>query len=103
MTTHPRDRVREALPTLADDADALVRHTSLPLERWTDAAACVDAPLNLFFPPRGVQPAEAIVNYCATCPVRLDCLAYGLLAPRFPGLLGGRTHNQREQLRKVIG
>lgn len=103
MAIHPRDRVREALPALADDAESLRRHSPLPLEQWTAGAACVDAPLHRFFPPRGVQPAEAIVEFCAGCPVRLSCLAYGMSALRFPGLLGGRTKSQRGQLRKLLG
>lgn len=71
---------------------------------WTDRAACVDVPTEVFFPvaPRGCgrvayEPARKI---CAGCPVRSECLADALEnepqsnGQRY-GFVGGLTPRQR--------
>lgn len=68
--------------------------------RWFDQAACAGQPTELFFPESGVHPAAAL-SYCAQCPVKIECLAWGMEhwdSRRF-GVWGGTTPKQRRHLR----
>lgn len=73
---------------------------------WTDQAACVDVPTEVFFPvpPRtgghpDYGPARAI---CGRCPVRAECLADALhsepqASGKRYGFVGGMTPGQRSE------
>lgn len=60
-------------------------------------AACADADVELFYPPLGKRPTEAL-KYCARCPVRRPCLEFGLT--EIWGVYGGTTPTQRRWLRR---
>jgi hypothetical protein len=75
-------------------------------DAWHDKANCKGAPSAIFFPeiPNGDvrdfywQPAR---NYCATCPVIQQCLAFCLpfeaATGRRDGFWAGMTPKQRDQ------
>lgn len=71
---------------------------------WFDQAACRTHPTQIFFTnnndnrpdSRDERAAKAI---CVDCPVRVDCLAFGL-EERF-GIWGGRTPRERRQIRRI--
>jgi WhiB family redox-sensing transcriptional regulator len=70
---------------------------------WHRDAACVEYPVEWWFPERGQSPARALA-ICETCPVRAECLTVGLTsiqgAPTV-GIWGGATGRQRRTMEKV--
>lgn len=71
---------------------------------WWVGARCAEADIAVdFFPasPHDAGPAKAV---CATCPVRLSCLAEALNTnPRGDhGVWGGLTEGDRRRLRRVL-
>lgn len=73
----------------------------LEQEPWIEDGACVGESPDLFFPHGAGQvdyaPAKAI---CATCPVRLQCLAYALRLHMDDGIWGGTSPKERRQIRR---
>ena len=70
-------------------------------ERWMSDAACLDNDPSYWFP----EPEWAVgvkgKAICEGCPVRKQCLEYGMdPALRF-GIFGGLDPRQREKLRKA--
>ena len=76
---------------------------------WKERAACIDTPLEWFFPMPGphfqqeVRRAKAI---CADCPVQVDCLEYALehVKGRYitlPGIYGGHTEPERWKIART--
>jgi WhiB family transcriptional regulator, redox-sensing transcriptional regulator len=68
------------------------------LPTWADRAACRGADVDVFFPQ---GPSRAARTYCATCPVRVDCLAFAMARPDLRGIWGGLTAAQRENRRRT--
>jgi len=72
---------------------------------WFDQAACRDTPVAVFFPNQNEQRHADTVDIsrakriCATCPVRSDCLAYGLEERQ--GIWGGRSQRERRIIRRA--
>jgi hypothetical protein len=76
---------------------------------WRAEAACLDAPLNLFFtagdddnePP---YPSPEAQTYCNRCPVRRECLAEALRTPSDNdwGVRCGTSSYQRRQMRRGV-
>jgi WhiB family redox-sensing transcriptional regulator len=71
---------------------------------WRNAAACLRADPNLFFPvsPNGraiLQAAEAKA-VCARCPVRRECLEYAQTNAPIDGIWGGTTPQERQRARR---
>lgn len=69
---------------------------------WMARAACADADLSLFFPEQkrgyhAISVVQAALAVCAGCPVRPECLEYGL-SERF-GVWGGTTEGKRRHIR----
>jgi WhiB family transcriptional regulator, redox-sensing transcriptional regulator len=62
---------------------------------WKKQAACRGMNPDYFFPVNGEMTPEARVA-CRGCPVREECLEFGLSEP--VGIWGGRTLRQRERL-----
>lgn len=73
---------------------------------WRERAACLDLPLEMFFPKPGprlyglTKQAKAV---CASCPVRVDCLEFALTFVRGkvimnPGIYGGTTEQERWEI-----
>lgn len=92
---------------------------------WRAAAACIDFPTDLFFPPRGGDKrsedhrASVARSVCALCPVRLACLTVALGAEtpadadhhaetalsrpsQLAGIWGGTNERERRALRRQI-
>lgn len=63
---------------------------------WMVDAACRQMPTSLFFKGRYESHAE-IKAICAECPVREQCLEYGIDEPY--GMWGGMSAKQRRKLR----
>ena len=72
---------------------------------WHARAACAGAPADVFFPPKGGTGVDAR-RICATCPVRLPCLAYALDVEgdggfrQRHGIYGGLTPTERIKLNR---
>ena len=66
---------------------------------WMEDATCAQVgPLDhAFFPDRGRTPSQAL-ELCQACPVRAQCLAFGLDEPH--GIWGGVSERGR---RKITG
>jgi WhiB family redox-sensing transcriptional regulator len=69
---------------------------------WIAQAACAGEPTDLFFPDdsSGLEMAKSI---CSRCPVRKECVCYGLAIPSLPGVRGGLTEAERQRLRPRHG
>lgn len=68
---------------------------------WRHRAACLDQPIEWFFPIRGGTGTRG-KKVCADCPVRLDCLDFAMSFPdgENPGIYGGTTEAERRQMRE---
>lgn len=67
---------------------------------WMRRAACANTPGlvdSMFFPERGESTAEAKA-ICRQCPVRAECLEYGL--GEFWGIWGGTSEQERRRIRR---
>lgn len=69
-----------------------------PTLAFTQRGACRDMGSAAFYPKRG---EAAPFEVCARCPVRLDCLAWGLVHER-SGTWGGASENERRRLRRQL-
>ncbi|MFB9626858.1 WhiB family transcriptional regulator [Nonomuraea helvata] len=67
---------------------------------WWGLAACVGMDPALFYPPQGGSVREA-KRICTSCPVRTECLAYGLAYGEIYGIWGGTTEDERRRMRKA--
>ena len=81
-------------------ASATADHARLP--DWRDAAACLDADPDLFFPDDDIRPARAQVKMakliCRGCPVNATCLNWALASGEEAGIWGGLTEDERRRL-----
>ena len=70
---------------------------------WRDAAACQSADPDLFFPVSSAGPgaeyAAEAKEICAHCLVRRQCLDFSIITRQAFGIWGGRTEQERSQLR----
>lgn len=64
---------------------------------WVDDAACVEHPEADFFPAGGV-PTPEVVAICASCLVRVECLAWAIEHHVTDGIWGGASARERAQL-----
>jgi hypothetical protein len=75
-------------------------------ESWRKRAACLGAPIDLFFPSRFQtgSPYKEGKQFCEVCPVTAECLKLSELniptGDRY-GLFGGLTPNERRSKRRV--
>lgn len=69
-------------------------------EEWEQQAKCrlEKKPTEFFYPEQG-QPTEAIVAYCASCPVSEDCLRSGF--DELDGWFGGMSPEHRERWQRT--
>jgi WhiB family transcriptional regulator, redox-sensing transcriptional regulator len=84
----------EQLPSLGD---------LLGRPLWMDDGACRDTPVDVFFPPKGVDMVAAMARareVCDQCPVRQQCLEYAVSDPEIEGVWGGTSAKGRAQLRR---
>jgi WhiB family transcriptional regulator, redox-sensing transcriptional regulator len=64
---------------------------------WQADGACRGADPELFFPPTEEEAAIA-KGFCATCPVRVTCLAFSIERNERFGVWGGLTEKERAKL-----
>lgn len=69
---------------------------------WREEAACLNLPVDPFFPEQG-QSAAPAKKICATCPVRNECLDYAMTTGQEYGVWGGLTEDERHELRRGRG
>lgn len=74
---------------------------------WFDQATCRALGPGVFFTgdPSNENRGETAAmveakRFCFACPVRAECLAYGLEERH--GIWGGRTPSERRRIRKVV-
>lgn len=96
----PSDLVTEAVGGDAGRV-AFLAFAASERQAWRVDAACIGAPLDMFFPRRGESPRPAL-RICAGCTVRDECLEDAL---RYPvrdeaGVRGGMTAQARVKLRR---
>lgn len=76
---------------------------------WLEHAVCRGKNPRLWFPlelktsgpefsPQGMRDAAEAKSYCRECPVRTECLEYGLYEES--GIYGGRTARERRAIVK---
>jgi WhiB family redox-sensing transcriptional regulator len=67
---------------------------------WWEAAACLEADPELFFPVAAHGPARDEIarakEVCATCRVRRQCLQFALATRQMHGVWGGTTEDERQ-------
>jgi WhiB family transcriptional regulator, redox-sensing transcriptional regulator len=71
---------------------------------WRLHAACRGLGADLFFPDKGdVEGANQAKQVCVGCPVRHDCLEWGLydIGYKEAGIVGGTTPKERSRIRKL--
>jgi WhiB family redox-sensing transcriptional regulator len=70
---------------------------------WRAAAACLNTPVDVFYPAStdgaAAAPAKRV---CWDCPVRHECLAYALDRPEHHGIFGGLTINERRRVAQAL-
>ena len=69
-------------------------------ERWMDHAACLDTSPDLWFPDHDQPTGNKAKAICAGCPVRRQCLEFGMDPALRDGIFGGLSADQRWKLRK---
>jgi WhiB family redox-sensing transcriptional regulator len=71
---------------------------------WRDDAACLDADPELFFPDWDIGSVRAQVKtaklICRGCVVSATCLSWALASGQEAGIWGGRTEDERRELRR---
>lgn len=71
-------------------------------EDWLDDAACGGTTESSVFHPYPTQSANKGKRVCATCDVRLDCLAYAIMNGEFSGTWGGMRDSERRDIFDTI-
>jgi len=72
---------------------------------WHQYGACRGKPTAWWFPPRGSfeeTTTQSALALCDICPVRQQCLAWGL-AHEWIGIWGGTSERERKKLRRRAG
>jgi WhiB family redox-sensing transcriptional regulator len=76
----------------------------LPLA-WQERGRCRDLDTDLFYPPLDSETAhqrrarETVAKaVCASCPVRVECLAWAIASGEQLGVWGGLNERERELL-----
>jgi hypothetical protein len=73
------------------------------MREWTNCAACIGHPLEVFFPESNNDDKwHAAIDICSQCPVTRECLALVIGLDDFSdryGMFGGLTPSQRASLR----
>ena len=67
-------------------------------QEWRRDAACLGHDPELFYPDDGDdETRDQALRICAGCPVRKECLAWGLQVGDHFAILGGLTKRQRSR------
>lgn len=80
----------------------------LSLYDWSDEekaarekALCRDMDQDLFFPSRG-ETTNGAKLICRKCPIRVDCLTWGIERNETHGVWGGFNLQERRRVKKMI-
>jgi WhiB family redox-sensing transcriptional regulator len=76
----------------------------LKKEEWEHYALCYGMDQSLFFPENSPGRDARIYSakqVCARCPVKRECLDTALDDPKLVGIWGGRTEQERKDMRRV--
>ena len=73
---------------------------SLGVIAWKERALCRQYP-TLDFASNDPRQVRLCVQVCARCPVRDDCLAFGLTNTKLPGVLGGADQQARQVMARA--
>jgi WhiB family redox-sensing transcriptional regulator len=65
--------------------------------KWRGDAACMDLPVDMFFPPVEAEAHDAVA-ICQGCRVRQACLDYAVDHSERFGIWGGLTPKERRSL-----
>lgn len=84
------DGVHVPLPQLAIDPGDL---------EWQEDARCREVDPEVWFPEKG-QSSRPAKEICASCRVRVQCLEYALATNERYGVWGGKTDQERRQIRQ---
>lgn len=68
--------------------------------RWQHRALCLEVSPELFFPNYGERVSDA-KQICVRCEVRADCLDYAMTHNESHGIWGGKTEEERRQMRRT--
>lgn len=68
---------------------------------WTVDAACMSVDPELWFPEKGGRTSRAVLEICASCPVRASCLATAVVNVE-DGIWGGVQERARSHARGQI-
>ena len=71
------------------------------LEDWQHLAQCRNIDPALAVPVTDEVTPE-MARACAQCPVRIECLAFGVERPEQPGILGGYPQSDRRKIRAML-
>lgn len=73
------------------------------LSRFSKRASCLNAPSRepFFSEDMDVQ-ARVTEQWCAECPVRMECLSYALIYNEEFGVWGGTTETERKVMRRKL-
>lgn len=91
--SHPPGDINELMPLLA---------VPPANSTWAHRAACRGLPTSQFFPADDDRGAIAqTADVCGVCPVRVECLAWGLHHEKF-GIWGGLPASYFPALRRAL-
>ena len=98
-TLQPRSDRIDALA--GEVAECLIRRRVASDLSWREEAACTGVDPEVFFPQRGEATSRA-TSICGSCPVRVECLTWSLLAGETRGIWGGVAERTRRVLRRRL-
>ena len=80
--------------SLSKDGTTRLREVAMQKDSWLDQAACRGMDTDLFYPTQnGLREYREI---CSGCPVRSQCLEFGLREPL--GIWGGASARERRRI-----
>jgi WhiB family redox-sensing transcriptional regulator len=72
---------------------------------WVAVARCIGEEPDLFFPVGTTRPAveqtERAKAICRDCPVIMECLEWSLATAQDAGVWGGRSEDERREIRRA--
>lgn len=73
-------------------------------QHWREDAACLEIGSEMFFPPPSVGTLGNVKRICERfCPVREECLEFGVVTFQHYGIWGGKTERTLRRIRKERG
>lgn len=77
----------------------------LPDDSWVRQGSCAGTGNPEAWHPGYTALPESldVIKVCRTCPVRRECLDFAMADRRLPGVWGGTTTMQRQQIRRAAG